>query len=140
MKKIRKIQNGRHFWRVKYLLKLGKASLLRYPLGQKSCRNPSSKYLFYEENSLKNYLYITLSLSIVLYVYLISLYFQFCVLHFWSKIRKLNMTPIFGEEKIFGKLERVVSLDTLWVKNFDEIIHTVKEIQAVLCFTRQENC
>ena len=47
------------------------------------------------------------------------------------------MTPIFGEN-IFGKLERVVGLDTLWVENFDEIApsHTVKEIQAVLCFTR----
>ena len=46
------------------------------------------------------------------------------------------MTPIFGEEKIFGKLERVVSFDTLWVENFDEITlsHTVKEIQAVLVF------
>ena len=67
-----------------------------------------------------------------------SLYFQFCVLHFLSKIEKLNITPTFGEEKIFGKLERVVCLDTLWVENFDEItlFHTVKEIQAVLCFTR----
>ena len=32
-----KIQNGRHFWQVKYLLKLGKASLHRYPVGQKFC-------------------------------------------------------------------------------------------------------
>ena len=66
-----------------------------------------------------------------------SLYFQFSVLHFLSKIRKLNMTPIFGEENIFGKLERVVCLDTLWGENFEEIAlsHTVKEIQAVLCFT-----
>ena len=62
---------------------------------------------------------IHISLSIVLYVYLVSLYFQFCVLHFLSKIRKLNMTPIFGEEKIFGKLERVVCLHTLWVENID---------------------
>ena len=47
------------------------------------------------------------------------------------------MTPIFGEENIFWKLERVVSLHTLWVENFDEIAlsHTVKEIQAVLYFT-----
>ena len=63
-----------------------------------------------------------ISLSIVLYVYLMRLYFQFCILHFLSKIRKLNMTPIFGEEKIFGKLETVVGfIDTLWVENFDEI-------------------
>ena len=43
------------------------------------------------------------------------------------------MTPIFGEEIIL-----VVSLDTLWLENFDEIAlsHTVKGIQAVLCFTR----
>ena len=56
---------------------------------------------------------------------------------FFVKIRKLNMTPIFGEEKFFGKLERVVCSDTPWVENFDEITlsHMVKEIQAVLCFT-----
>ena len=39
-----------------------------------------------------------ISLSIVLYVNLMSLYFQFCVLHFLSK---LNMTLIFGEVKSF---------------------------------------
>ena len=39
------------------------------------------------------------------------------------------MTPIFREEKFFGKLER----DTMWFKNFNEIAlsHTVKEIQTV---------
>ena len=46
------------------------------------------------------------------------------------------MATIFGEGKIFGKLQRVHSLDTLWVENFDEIAlsHTVKEIEANLCF------
>ena len=46
------------------------------------------------------------------------------------------MAAIFGEGKIFGKLQRVHSLDTLWVENFDEIAlsHTVKEIEADLCF------
>ena len=93
-----KIQNGHHFWQVKYLLKLGKASLHGYPVGQKFCRNPTSKFLFYEENGFKKYSYI----STVLYVYLLSLYFQFCVLHFLSKkFKKLNMTLNFGEEKIF---------------------------------------
>ena len=87
-------------------------------MGQKFCRNPTSKkFLFYEENGFKKYSYI----SIVLYVYLMRLYFQFCVLHFLSKIRKLNMTPNFGEEKVFEKLERVVCLDTLRVENFDKI-------------------
>ena len=42
------------------------------------------------------------------------------------------MTPIFGEEKIIGKLKRVVCLDTLQIENFDVIAlsHAVKEIQA----------
>ena len=46
------------------------------------------------------------------------------------------MAAIFGEGKIFGKLQRVHSLDTLWVENFEEIAlsHTVKEIEANLCF------
>ena len=45
------------------------------------------------------------------------------------------MAAIFGEGKIFLKLQRVHSLDTLWVKNFDEIAlsRTVNEI-AHLCF------
>ena len=49
----------------------------------------------------------------------------------------MYMTPNFGEEKIFGKLEREVCLDTLSIENFDEIAlsRMVKEIQAVLYFT-----
>ena len=46
------------------------------------------------------------------------------------------MASIFGEGKIFWKLQRLHSLDTLWVENFDEIAlsRTVKEIEANLCF------
>ena len=46
------------------------------------------------------------------------------------------MAAIFGEGKIFGKLHRLHSLDTLWVENFNEIAlsRTVKEIEANLCF------
>ena len=46
------------------------------------------------------------------------------------------MAAIFGEGKIFLKLPRVQSSDTLWVENFDEIAlsRTVKEIEANLCF------
>ena len=46
------------------------------------------------------------------------------------------MAAIFGEGKVFGKLQRLHSLDTLWVENFDEITlsRTVKEIEANLCF------
>ena len=53
-----------------------------------------------------------------------------------AKIRKFKMAAIFGEGKIFWKLQRVHSLDTLWVENFDEIAlsHTVKEIEGNLCF------
>ena len=61
---------------------------------------------------------------------------QICVLPFLAKIRKFKMAAIFGEGKIFGKLQRLHSLDTLWVENFDEIAlsRTVKEIEANLCF------
>ena len=40
------------------------------------------------------------------------------------------MAAIFGEGKIFGKLQRVHSLDTLWLKNFVQIALslTVSEI------------
>ena len=46
------------------------------------------------------------------------------------------MAAIFGEGKIFGKLQRLHSLDTPRVENFDEIAlsRTVKEIEANLCF------
>ena len=46
------------------------------------------------------------------------------------------MAAIFGEGKIFGKLQRLHSLDPLWVENFDEIAlsRTVKEMKANLCF------
>ena len=46
------------------------------------------------------------------------------------------MAAIFGEGKIFGKLQRLHSLDTLWAENFDEIAlsRTVKEIEANLRF------
>ena len=42
------------------------------------------------------------------------------------------MAAIFGEGKIFWKLQILHSLDTLWVENFDEIAlsHTVSEILA----------
>ena len=55
---------------------------------------------------------------------------------FLAKIRKFKMAAIFGEGEIFGKLQRLHSLDTLWVENFNEIAlsRTVMEIEANLCF------
>ena len=46
------------------------------------------------------------------------------------------MAAIFEKGKIFRKLQRVHSLDTLWVENFDEIAisRMVKEIEGNLCF------
>ena len=46
------------------------------------------------------------------------------------------MAAIFGEGKIFWKLQRLHFLDSLWVENFDKIAvsRTVKEIEANLCF------
>ena len=59
---------------------------------------------------------------------------MFC--HFWQKFENSKWPPFFGERKIFGKLQRLHSLDTLWVENFDEIAlsRTVKEIEGNLCF------
>ena len=47
------------------------------------------------------------------------------------------MAAIFAEGKIFLKLPIVHSSYTLWVENFNEIAlsRTVKEIQAILCFS-----
>ena len=43
------------------------------------------------------------------------------------------MAAILGEGKIFWKLQRLHSLDTLWVENFDEIAlsRTVKEMKQI---------
>ena len=48
------------------------------------------------------------------------------------------MAAIFGEGKSLGKLQRLHSLDTLWVENFDEIAlsRTVKEIEADFGFAK----
>ena len=47
------------------------------------------------------------------------------------------MAAIFWERKFFFKLPIVHCLVTLWVKNFNEaaLSHTVKEIEANLCFS-----
>ena len=56
---------------------------------------------------------------------------MFC--HFWQKFENSKWPPFLGR----GKLQRLHSLDTLWVENFDEITlsRTVKEIEANLCFS-----
>ena len=41
-----KIQNGRHYWQMKYLLKLGKASLHIYPVGQNFAEIPLVNFYF----------------------------------------------------------------------------------------------
>ena len=46
-------------------------------------------------------------------------------------MRKFKMDAIFGERKTFLKIGMSIFLDTLWVKNFDEIAlsQMVKEIE-----------
>ena len=41
------------------------------------------------------------------------------------------MAAIFGEGKIFGKLQRLHSLDTLWVENFDEIFGKLQRLHSL---------
>ena len=59
---------------------------------------------------------------------------MFC--HFWQKCENSKWPPFFRSGTFFGKLQRVHSLHTLWVENFDEIAlsRTVREIEANLCF------
>ena len=50
----------------------------------------------------------------------------------FGKNSKIQNGRHFWGGKFFGKLQRLHSLDTLWVENFDEITlsRTVKEIEA----------
>ena len=58
-----------------------------------------------------------------------------CFAIFGKNSKNQNGRHFWGGENFF-KLQRVHSLDTLWVENFDEIAlsRTVKEIEANLCF------
>ena len=58
-----------------------------------------------------------------------------CFAIFGKNTKIQNGRHFWGGENFF-KLPRVHFLDTLWVKNFDEIAlsRTVKEIEANLCF------
>ena len=58
-----------------------------------------------------------------------------CFAIFGKNSKNQNGRHFWGGE-IFFKLQRLHSLDTLWVENFDEIAlsRTVKEIEANLCF------
>ena len=114
-----KIQNGRHFWGGEIFLKIANITFLRYPVGRKF----STKSLYL--GTVKE---IEANLCFAIFVQKFE--------PFLAKIRKFKMAAIFGEGKIFGKLQRLHSLDTLWVENFDEIAlsRTVKEIEANLLF------
>ena len=75
-------------------------------MGQKFCQNPTSKFLFYEENGFKKYSYITWYCSICVPYEPI---FPILCFAFFVKNSKIEYDPHFWK---------------------------VKEIQAVLCFTR----
>ena len=99
-----KIQNGRHFWGGEFL-KIAKLHCL-------------------DTLCVENFAEI---------FYLARLRDRREILPFLAKIRKFKMAAIFGEGKIFGKLQRLHSLDPLWVENFAEIAlsRTVKEIKQI---------
>ena len=124
-----KIQNGRHFLREIFCLKIGMATLQIYPVAQKFRRNHSilqgfrdiSIFMFYEkfENSkwppflarqefFQNWDNYSAEIpcgskisSKSLYLTRFSRYKHFCVLQFLRKFRKFKMAAIFGETKIF---------------------------------------
>ena len=56
---------------------------------------------------------------------------------FLAKIRKFKMAVILGEGKIFGKLQRIHSLDTLRVKNSVALSLTVSEILRFFRFSQK---
>ena len=111
-----KIQNGRHMWGGEYFLKIGKSTLLRYPV----C-------LWVE-----NFDEIALSRTV-------KEIEAICVLPFWAKIRKFKMAAICGKRKIL-KIAKSTLPRVHW-ENFDEIAlsHTVKEIQNGHHFWGGEN-
>ena len=88
-------RNGRHFWPVKYSLKLGKASLHRYHVGQKVCQIRSIWHGFRDTS--------------------IIVFCDFC-----EEFEKFKMAPIFWQVKYTLKLGKVVFTDTLWVKQKSE--------------------
>ena len=59
-----------------------------------------------------------------------------CFAIFGKNSKNQNGRHFWGGENFLRFLQRVHSLDTLWVENFDEITLscTVKEIEANLCF------
>ena len=90
--------------------KLGKASLHRYPVGQKFCQNRSSCTVFKIQ--------------------------AFLVLWFLRKIRKFKIAAIFWQVKYLWKLRKASLHRYPVVKSFAEIAlsNTVFKIQAFLCF------
>ena len=111
----------KHFVFCDFGKKIGKASLRRYPVGKKFCEIPLVN-LYFMKNMVSKSTHISLS---VLYVYRMSLHFQFCVLHFLSLI--------FAEEKFFGKLESSL-FRYPEIEKFDEIAlsDTVKDFCVFL--------
>ena len=145
-----KIQNGRHFWRDKIFLKIGMATLQRYPMGQKFrlylARFSRYKHFYVLQFLQKIWKFKMAAIfgeiifffknrhgysteipcgskisSKSLYLAQFSRYKHFCLLQFLRKFRKFKMAAIFGETKIFWKLGRVLRRDILRVKNFVEI-------------------
>ena len=101
-----KIQNGRYFWGGEIFLKITKSTMLRY--------------LWVE-----NFDEIALSRTVK------EIEANLCLAIFGKNSKIQNGRHFWGRE-IFGKLQILHSLGTLWVENFDEITlsRTVKEIEA----------
>ena len=70
-------------------------------MGQKFCRNPTSKFSFYEENGFKKYSYITYCSICVPYEPL----FPILCFAFFLKNSKIECDPHFWREEIFLKIE-----------------------------------
>ena len=87
-----KIQNVRHFWRGENFLKLPRVH-------------------FSDTLWVENFDEITLSHTVK------EIEANLCFAIFWQKFENSKWPPFLGREK----LQRVHSLDTLWIEKFDEI-------------------
>ena len=94
--KISKIQNGRHFWGGEIFWE--------------NCRVHSLDNLWVE-----NFDEIALSCTVK------DIEVNLCFAIFGKNFENSKWPPFLGRGKFFGKLQRVHSLDTLWVENFNEI-------------------
>ena len=122
-----KIQNDRHFWGGENFLKIVKSTLHHFWGGE--------NFLNFQRVHSLDTLWVENFDEIALSHTVKEIEGNLCFAIFGKNSKIQNGHHFWGGEN-FLNFQRVHSLDTLWVENFDEIAlsHTVKEIEGNLCF------